>query len=331
MSLLDRIRMPETGMDSLLNSTSMIQDILAKRAKANLPFGGQIPPGVAGQIVGLEMLKNRYGENSPQYKQAKMMQDLNQESSQARINYQNILSNTAPKRFSTPFGKTVQELKDVEKGNFPGTENNIENPQEKEELENQYKLQMLKSTSDPKTRESIIASTNIDKTLDQLDPIALTSYSGVKGGLELLFDKGKESSGNPSEKYLAYTNAVTLSKQLAKQIRAFYHDSVTPGVQAGIDQLVNPSAWSKDPKTALSNFNKFVKTLKTEQQTFLDAANKAETFTGKKEPKTYKDFSKLKDQGEDGYQDQSPKIEKTKELNGEQYVFFDNSWHKVKR
>ena len=47
-----------------------------QEAMAKLPFGGQQLSGAAGQIMGLEMVKGLYGENSPQYKQAKETYDL---------------------------------------------------------------------------------------------------------------------------------------------------------------------------------------------------------------------------------------------------------------
>src|ERR1051325_5315246 len=113
MPITGPIPLPMTGMEAYQNarqkrlqSEFLQSQTERERARANLPFGGMIPPGPAGQTVGLEMLRLAYGENSPQYQKAKELMDLNKQSTESRINYQNILSGTAPKRFSTNLGKT---------------------------------------------------------------------------------------------------------------------------------------------------------------------------------------------------------------------------------
>src|SRR5258708_4741200 len=51
------------------SSKNALMEAQAKRqnALANLPFGGEQLPGIAGQIVALENIKNKYGEDSKQY------------------------------------------------------------------------------------------------------------------------------------------------------------------------------------------------------------------------------------------------------------------------
>lgn len=94
----------------------------AKRenALAELPFGGQQVSGPAGQIIGLEMIGRQFGYDSPQYKQAKQMFDLDRESDISRINYQNTLAKTAPIRMLTPSGKETVEQANVRLGLSPG-------------------------------------------------------------------------------------------------------------------------------------------------------------------------------------------------------------------
>lgn len=298
MPLIDRIPLPgppgEAFMKGAANTQNILDSIMknslnpsqmrlneaqAKQAeaKSTLPFGGQIPPGPAGQTVGLEMVKNLYGEQSPQYKQAKGMYDLSRESDQARINYQGILSESAPKRFSTPLAKSIQELEDIKKGFLPGTERPLSNTQKKY-YEGKYGLNLIKQTTDADTRKRALYSNNIDLTLQQLDPNALTQYSGLEGTGRLLKDAADSASGNPSPQYEAYTNALTAADTLAKQVRQFYGDSITAGVQKGLKALTNPTSWVKHPSVALANYNHFVKILKSEQQTFKKSLQSPEVY-----------------------------------------------------
>lgn len=94
-----------------------------QQAMASLPFGGANVPGAAGQIVGLEMIRQKYGDGSPQYLLAKKTFDLGLEGDQSRINYQNVLANTAPTRSLTPTGKSIIEQANVRQGNAPTGQN----------------------------------------------------------------------------------------------------------------------------------------------------------------------------------------------------------------
>ena len=184
-------------------SENDLRSAQAKReqAKANLPFGGQQLPGAAGQVQGLEMMKGLYGEDSPQYKQALGAFNLGQQGVQSRVNYQNVLSNTANKRFSTPLAKTVQEQDDIQNGYMPGTKTPLTDEQ-KQTYQDIYGLDLQKKTSDQDTRKKNLFSRNIDITLSQIDPAALTAYSGLEGTGQLLQDKADDASGKPSKRIL---------------------------------------------------------------------------------------------------------------------------------
>jgi hypothetical protein len=88
-------------------------------AQAKLPFGGASLPGIAGQLLGLESIKQMYGEQSPQYQTAKRGFDLQQQSTQSRIGYQDALTGTMPIRYLTPTGKGIIEQANVGQGNAP--------------------------------------------------------------------------------------------------------------------------------------------------------------------------------------------------------------------
>lgn len=284
MPITGPIPLPMTGMEAYqdarqrrLQSELIGAQAQREKARAQLPFGGMIPPGAAGQTVGLEMIRIGYGEDSPQYKQAKELYELNKNSTQSRIDYQNILSGTAPKRFSTNLGKTFHEMEDLNKGFLPGTQIPIPEDQRKN-IGDRYGLQLLKNTTDSDTRRRAQFAENIDLTLDQLDPKALTHYSGIKGTGKLLMDASRSAAGESIPEYEAYTNAQASANLLAKQVRQFYGDSITPSIQEGLKKLTNPTSWIKDPKVALSNFNKFVSILKSEQKTFRGALQSPKVY-----------------------------------------------------
>lgn len=87
--------------------------------QANMPFGGHFVPGIGGEIQGLEAVKIMYGEDSPQYQMAKKQFDLNNQSTQSRIDYQNVLAQTLPTRALTAPGKSIVEQSNVGAGLMP--------------------------------------------------------------------------------------------------------------------------------------------------------------------------------------------------------------------
>lgn len=87
--------------------------------QANMPFGGRFAPGVAGEVQGLEAIKMMYGEDSPQYQMAKKQFDLNNQSTQSRIDYQSVLAQTLPTRALTGPGKSIVEQSNVGAGLMP--------------------------------------------------------------------------------------------------------------------------------------------------------------------------------------------------------------------
>lgn len=286
MAITGPIPLPGTGMDAFLEalkagSENKLRNAQAQReqARANLPFGGEIPPGPAGQTVGLEMVKSLYGENSPQYQQAKSAYDLNTQSIHSRVNYQNTLSGTANKRASTNLGKTAQELEDVRRGVLPGTDIPLSEEDQKY-YEGKYGLALLKPTTDADTRKRNLYAHNVDITLSKINPQALTQYSGLRGGINLMKDMKDAQTGKASPQYKAYEQSLTNARLLSKQVRQFYGDSITPAVQEGLKALTNPSTWLKSPEIALQNYNTFVDTLRSESKTYQQATESPDVYSG---------------------------------------------------
>lgn len=293
MAVIDRIPMPGTGFDGLVQGSDWMHKLLmapverrnkeaeAKHAEAlaNLPFGGHSFPGIAGKIQGIEALKMIYGDKSPQYQQASQMLQAEQQQSQQLMDYRRQLMQTAPKRASSPLGKIEQEKEDIRNGFLPGSEIPIP-PAMQKDLLNRYGLQELKTTTDTDTRKRTLNSKNIEITLDNINPDDLTRYSGLKGAVNLSKDSAQAALGKSNENYDNYQKSLTASKLLAKQVRQFYGDSITPGVQEGLNKLTNPSTWMNNPDVAKKKFNQFKSILNQEMKTIRGGLTDPETFTG---------------------------------------------------
>lgn len=312
----------QSMIDSFMQNKLRQAQTQRELARAQLPFGGTLPPGPAGQVAGLEMVKQLYGENSPQFNQAKDLFELNRKSTEARVNYQNILSDTAPKRFSTPLAKSIKELDDIQKGNFPGTETPLTDDQKKF-YGDKYGLDIYRKTTDTDTRKRNLFARNVDVSFNKIDPNALTQYSGPKGAIQLINDKRLSLQGNTPERYRNYEKSLTAAKTLAKQVRQFYGDSITPGVQAGLRELVNPSSWLKSPEIALDNFNSFKDLLQSETKTYQQAGESPDVYTGNLPIENISNIVQKKN----NLPAVEGQIQKVKNINNKEYVMIDNQWY----
>lgn len=251
---------------------------------AKLPFAGKEMPGAAGRAMALMMVKARFGENSPEFQEAKKLYDLEMNRAEQTMAYQQSLMESQGKRYASPQGKLAQEQVEIDRGQMPGSTvggkpGTTLTPDQQEKLKGQFSLKQLKDTTDPNLRQRILFSKNMDITLDNLPVDDLVAYSGLKGTQELINDSiAANVRGEISPKYKKYNEAMTAARALAKQIRQFYGDSITPSVQRGLDELTNPTTWLKHPDIAKAQFNRFKKIVKTEEKTFLNAAKSAKIF-----------------------------------------------------
>lgn len=241
-----------------------------------MPFAGRQLPGEAGKAMAVDMVKQQYGEQSPQYMAAKNAYDLEQQKAKQTMEYQRSLMGSQNKRSATPMGKMFMEMDEIENGFMPGTVNEqgmgtpISEEQQKK-LTNQYREKMIKDITDPKLRERALFAKNMEKTINTLNPESLTYYSGPKGQAKLAKDMALSASGKDVPKYKAYKEALTSAQTLTKQVRQFYGDSITPSVQEGLKNLANPTSWFENPQVAMARYNQFVNILDTEADTFFDA------------------------------------------------------------
>lgn len=289
-----------------------------EQSLANLPFGGQQLPGMAGQIMGLESIKQMYGEQSPQYAMAKDAFDMNQQRMQAQIGYQNMLTGTAPVRYLTPTGKGYVEQNRVAQGLAPtggpweqagqmpqqlalGPEqvNRLQQlygpnapqlqqmpqrqgPESAQEASNAYGLLRQKGISDSSARQKNLYATNIEKTLERIDPDDLTRYAGAAGGLAKLGNEMAAPFGKETKDFRNFVKASRDAELLAHQVRQFYGDSIQPSMIARLEKLTNPSYWGSNPELAKELFNETKIILGKELDTYRQAMKSTAPYQGQK-------------------------------------------------
>ncbi len=142
----------------------------------------------------------------------------------------------------------------------------------------QYNLQKQKVVSDTDARKKALFATNIDKTISNIDVDNLVQYGGLANNITKKIEEGKALTGNESESYDKYQKALTGAKLLAKQVRQFYGDSITPTIQEGLASLTDPATWRNNPRIAKLKFKQFTDILKSETQTYRDALRNTNVF-----------------------------------------------------
>lgn len=249
-------------------------ELQQKEALAQMPFGGRQLPGVAGEVAGIEAIKQKYGEDSPLFQQAQQGYQLRQDRERQTKDYQKSLMESASKRFATPLAKTLMEQQEVEQGLMPGTtaaggEGEPLSPEKQMKAMQTYAQKILKDTTDPDLRKRARFAINMDTTISRLNANDLTAYSGVKGQAALARDRYLAQQGKAPEKLIRYEEAVATADTLSKQVRQFLADSITKTTHEFLNNLVNPTGWMVSPEVALAKYNQFVGTLARESQAIL--------------------------------------------------------------
>jgi hypothetical protein len=182
------------------------------------------------------------------------------------------LNDTQYKRDATPVTKAYDEIQSIQNGKFPGTDRPI-TPEQQSKMQSSLMLDIVKKTTDPKTREKLINANNMNITLDSIDPKKLTYYSGIEGQfVDKPADAILEGFGEGSQEYKDYIHEINKANFAAKQMRQYLGDSIQPSAQAKLDKLTKPEAWNVSPKTAEENFNFMRDLYKQESQTLVRAA-----------------------------------------------------------
>ena len=326
------------ALESAFNTKNNMQnfeknaaEIKKLNAQANMPFGGASIPGPAGKVIGLETLRQFYGENSPQYQSALKSFNLGQDSDVSRINYQNALRDTMGLRYTTPQGRSLEEESNVNQGYSPsGTpvgapvvpgappynpNANISN------AGSQYELARAKGNVPATVLQKNLLATNIEKTLNKIDENALTQYGGLRGGLDRLFQKGAASVGKESKDYDNHLNAKQNVELLTHQVRQFYGDSIQPEMLNRLQKLNDPATWTTNPKIAKELFDTTKDILKQELQTYRSAFKGTGVYSGNE---TSADNSKSSSSLPEG-QIQATAIGR----DGKQRVKINGQWYKT--
>ena len=249
------------------------------RQEMNLPFGGKTPPGSIGQAIWLSKIKQQYGDQSPEYKDAKNAFESDLEKAHSLIDYRGALTNTMDKRSASTLTKLALEKADIEQGYRPGTSRTQTlSPEEQEKLSGQYDLKMQKEVSDFDSRKRSLFAANVDKTLVNINVDDLTQYAGVKGGIAKLSEEAKAPFGKESQNYRNFQKSLAAAQLLAKQVRQFYGDSIQPTMQAHIESMVNPATWSNNPELAKQSFDTVKNILNKETGTYRGALTSTKEF-----------------------------------------------------
>ncbi len=190
------------------------------------------------------------------------------------------LNETQYKRDATPITKQYDEIKSIQNGKFPGTDRDL-SPEEQSKMQSSLMLNIVKQTTDPKTREKLINANNMNITLDSVDPKKLTYYSGIEGQfVDKPLDAILEGFGEGSPQYQDYIHETNKATFAAKQMRQYLGDSIQPSAQDKLDKLTKPEAWNVSPKTAEENFNFMRDLYKKESQTLVRAVTDPKLFQG---------------------------------------------------
>lgn len=250
-------------------------------------FGGlNALSGPAREIQSHEVLKNVLGPNHPAVKASEERLKATLEHTQASAANMRNLVETSPKRYATPQGKLNLETAELESGFYPGASTQYTGPfAQLKATENdanrmiaQRGLELVKKTTDPFTRRGLEQAINIHKTREGIDPVALTAYSGIKGGIKGWGEVVKDQFGDASELYQAHQQSLVNAKQMAKQVRQLLGDSISAEASDALNELTNPSTWKVSPETAILKYEAFMRTLDSEIETFYNAAENPETF-----------------------------------------------------
>jgi hypothetical protein len=138
-------------------------------------------------------------------------------------------------------------------------------------IQNASSLLAQKKMTDASARQKNLYASNIEKTLNQIDPDALTQYAGGTGTLEKYMQSGLSSVGQESANFDNYQKSLNAANMLATQTRQFYGDSIQPSMIQRLEGLTNPSTWSTNPKLAKELFNQTKNILQQETGTYRQA------------------------------------------------------------
>lgn len=282
------IPMPDLPGNALMKGLETGGNLFSKIMQArNAQKANQLhPSGDVANALFVEQVRKQYGENSPEYLQAKAAHELMQQNRSSLINWRRQSSNLAPYRVTSPLGRSILEAKGQGAfDRFGNPQNNNQLGQQQydqngnpiyinnmdEQTKKAYEADIAKKTTDAAIRNKLPYAENVETTFNNLNFNDLTTYSGLKGSIDYAKDFALAGMGNPSERFLKYNDAVNTASALSKQLRQFWGDSIQPTAMEKIDSLTNPSRWYKDPKVAKSQLEQLKRITDQELENFRKA------------------------------------------------------------
>jgi hypothetical protein len=192
----------------------------------------------------------------------------------------NVLSSTQNERDQTQQGKLLAEAKDVDDGFIPGTgrTQKFDTPQQQQFYKDQYALKLLQQRSDSVTRNRSIYAGLVDNTFDSINVDKLVQFSGIEGTIDKYAAKHQLVPEEDMVKYREYKEEQAKVQVLAKQIRQFYGDSISPGNLKKLEEISNPATWSESPAAAKAQFEAFKKIVKQETGIYRTALSNITPF-----------------------------------------------------
>lgn len=190
------------------------------------------------------------------------------------------LTDTQDARSQTNQGKLLQEANDVRDGYLPGTgrSQKFDSPEIQKFYQNQYDLKLQKERSDSVTRNRAIYAGLVDNTFDNINVDKLVQFGGIQGEIEKRLAQGQLVPEADQKKYRDYKEEIAKVQVLAKQIRQFYGDSISPSNLQKLEQISNPAKWSESPAAAKAQFEAFKKIVKQETGIYRGALSSISPF-----------------------------------------------------
>jgi len=153
-----------------------------------------------------------------------------------------------------------------------------------DEVQNSEELSRQKMTSDTDTRKRNLFASNIEKTLNMINPKSLTVFNGLGGQIKLAMENAKALAGEPTSKeYTEYKKNMDRIHYLSDQVTQFYGSSVQPSaVQEKLSRF-DISGLFSDPETGLQRFQSGKDLLAAELKTYRDALKSKSVYRGNEE------------------------------------------------
>lgn len=159
-------------------------------------------------------------------------------------------------------------------------------PKSSQHLHNQYLLGMLKGTTDYQNREAVLKAKQIGTTINAVDFNTISKYFGPAGQAEAARDKTLALQGKPPEDYKKYYRFIKVQgPEIAKQLRAYFKDSIQPEVAKQYEHLVHPDFWMNSPELAMEHFDELVNAFVRDSDIRTEATTNPGIFTEKEELK----------------------------------------------